>query len=305
MKKLKPLFIFILVISIGFGAFCFLYPVISNAINEQFNESKINEYNENTDTLTDAQIQSCFAEAQRYNRALSEDVSERSEAGVLSQYDDILNINDGIMGYLEIPAIDVKLPVYHGETDSVLSKGAGHLEHTSFPIGGESTHACISAHCGYPTQKFFDDLDELENGDEIYICVLNRTLKYTVTDTDVVEPDDSSKLQVIQGEDLLTLVTCTPYGINSHRLLVHAERAPYEKFTSDSGTAVSRTPRNHSDKSKNHFMLAGFAVFIFVIVRIWLWLRKRRRSRQRDGQPEDLQNNEPIECCLLDKTHLM
>ena len=115
MKKLKPLFNFILVISIGFGAFCFLYPVISNAINEQFNESKINEYNENTDTLTDAQIQSCFAEAQRYNRALAEDVSEKSDAGVLSQYDDILNINAGIMGYLEIPAIDVKLPVYHGD----------------------------------------------------------------------------------------------------------------------------------------------------------------------------------------------
>lgn len=285
MKKLKPLFIFILVISIGFGAFCFLYPVISNAINEQFNESKINEYNENTDTLTDAQIQSCFAEAQRYNKALAEDVSEKSDAGVLSQYDDILNINAGIMGYLEIPAIDVKLPVYHGETDSVLSKGAGHLEHTSFPIGGESTHACISAHCGYPTQKFFDDLDELENGDEIYICVLNRTLKYTVTDTDVVEPDDSSKLQVVQGEDLLTLVTCTPYGINSHRLLVHAERAEYkssdEPLSSNKSNILENLIPNKKSNAPIFFLLATAVVLFFLSA--LFFVRKKHKAKKNRG----------------------
>jgi len=161
MKKLKPLFVILTTALILFSAVCFLYPAISNAINEQYNESRIDDYNHNVDSI--------------------------------SQED-------------------------------------------------------ISAHCGYPTQKFFDDIDELENGDEIYIYVLDRTLKYSVIGTDVVEPDDSSRLEVVQRKDLLTLVTCTPYGVNSHRLLVHAERAPFEAATSDSATVsqVTRTvPKSH------------------------------------------------------------
>ena len=264
-----------------FSAVCFLYPAISNAINEQYNESRIDDYNNNVDSISQEDLDDYFSVAEKYNNALAADVStDDSKLSILSHYDEILDLDDGVMGYVEIPSISVRLPIYHGESEDVLTKGAAHLEHTSFPIGGESTHACISAHCGYPTQKFFDDIDELENGDEIYIYVLDRTLKYTVTDSDVVEPDDSSKLEVVQGKDMLTLVTCTPYGVNSHRLLVHAERAPFEAATSDSAATVSEITRTVPKSHQLQIIIAGLAVIAVVIVKIYFWRRKRRRFRQ-------------------------
>ena len=281
MKKLKPLFVILTAALILFSAVCFLYPAISNAINEQYNESRIDDYNNNVDSISQEDIDDYFSAAEKYNKALATDVStDDSKLSILSHYDEILDLDDGVMGYVEIPSINVRLPIYHGESEDVLTKGAAHLEHTSFPIGGESTHVCISAHCGYPTQKFFDDIDELENGDEIYIYVLDRTLKYTVTGTDVVEPDDSSKLEVVQGKDLLTLVTCTPYGVNSHRLLVHAERAPFEAATSDSAATVSQVTRTVPKSHQLQIIIAGLAVIAVVIVKIYFWRRKRRRFRQ-------------------------
>ena len=281
MKKLKHLFAILTTALILFSAVCFLYPAISNAINEQYNESRIDDYNNNVDSISQEDLDDYFSVAEKYNNALAADVStDDSKLSILSHYDEILDLDDGVMGYVEIPSINVRLPIYHGESEDVLTKGAAHLEHTSFPIGGESTHVCISAHCGYPTQKFFDDIDELENGDEIYIYVLDRTLKYTVTGTDVVEPDDSSKLEVVQGKDLLTLVTCTPYGVNSHRLLVHAERAPFEAATSDSAATVSQVTRTVPKSHQLQIIIAGLAVIAVVIVKIYFWRRKRRRFRQ-------------------------
>ena len=281
MKKLKPLFVILTAALILFSAVCFLYPAISNAINEQYNQSRIDDYNNNVDSISQEDLDDYFSVAEKYNNALAADVStDDSKLSILSHYDEILDLDDGVMGYVEIPSIDVRLPIYHGESEDVLTKGAAHLEHTSFPIGGESTHVCISAHCGYPTQKFFDDIDELENGEEIYIYVLDRTLKYTVTDSDVVEPDDSSKLEVVQGKDLLTLVTCTPYGVNSHRLLVHAERAPFEAATSDSAATVSQVTRTVPKSHQLQIIIAGLAVIAVVIVKIYFWRRKRRRFRQ-------------------------
>ncbi len=281
MKKLKPLFVILTAALILFSAVCFLYPAISNAINEQYNESRIDDYNNNVDSISQEDLDDYFSVAEKYNNALAADVStDDSKLSILFHYDEILDLDDGVMGYVEIPSINVRLPIYHGESEDVLTKGAAHLEHTSFPIGGESTHVCISAHCGYPTQKFFDDIDELENGDEIYIYVLDRTLKYTVTGTDVVEPDDSSKLEVVQGKDLLTLVTCTPYGVNSHRLLVHAERAPFEAATSDSAATVSQVTRTVPKSHQLQIIIAGLAVIAVVIVKIYFWRRKRRRFRQ-------------------------
>ena len=281
MKKLKPLFVILTAALILFSAVCFLYPAISNAINEQYNESRIDDYNNNVDSISQEDLDDYFSVAEKYNNALAADVStDDSKLSILSHYDEILDLDDGVMGYVEIPSINVRLPIYHGESEDVLTKGAAHLEHTSFPIGGESTHVCISAHCGYPTQKFFDDIDELKNGDEIYIYVLDRMLKYTVVGTDVVEPDDSSKLEVVQGKDLLTLVTCTPYGVNSHRLLVHAERAPFEAATSDSAATVSQVTRTVPKSHQLQIIIAGLAVIAVVIVKVYFWRRKRRRFRQ-------------------------
>ncbi len=207
------------------GAICFLYPSLSNLINNIFNDSKINGYNTNTDTMTSAELNDIYKKAQEYNKAVSMDYFiDESYEEILSQYNDIMNFGDGLIGYIEIPKISVRLPVYHGESEEVLKKGAAHLEQTSFPIGGVNTHACISAHSGYPTQKFFDDLDELKTGDMIYIHILAQTLTYKVYKTDIVKPSDTSQLNIVNDKDILTLITCTPYGINSHRLLVHAER---------------------------------------------------------------------------------
>lgn len=281
MKKLKPLFIILTAVLILFSAVCFLYPAISNAINEQCNKSRIDDYNNNVDSISQEDIDDCFSAAEKYNKALATDVStDDSKLSILSHYDEILDLDNGVMGYVEIPSINVRLPVYHGESEDILEKGTAHLEHTSFPIGGENTHACISAHSGYPTQKFFDDIDELENGDEIYIYVLNRTMKYTVTDKDVVEPDDSSKLEVVQGKDLLTLVTCTPYGINSHRLLIHAERDSFAVATHDSAATISQLTESNYYSSQLQIVIAGFVVIAVVIVKIYYWRRKRKRIRQ-------------------------
>ena len=281
MKKLKPLFIILTAVLILFSAVCFLYPAISNAINEQCNKSRIDDYNNNVDSISQEDLDDYFSVAEKYNEALATDViTDNQMVSILSHYDEILDFDSGVLGYVEIPSIHVRLPIYHGESDDVLSKGAAHLEHTSFPIGGENTHACISAHSGYPTQKFFDDIDELENGDEIYIYVLNRTMKYTVTDKDVVEPDDSSKLEVVQGKDLLTLVTCTPYGINSHRLLIHAERVPFAVATHDFAATISQLTESNYYSSQLQIVIAGFVVIAVVIVKIYYWRRKRKRIRQ-------------------------
>ncbi|MBR1482586.1 MAG: class C sortase, partial [Ruminococcus sp.] len=201
-------------------------------------------------------------------------------------YFDILNIDNGIMGYIEIPAIKVDLPIYHGESEEILTKGAAHLERTSFPIGGNSTHACISAHSGFPTQKFFDDIDELETGDTVTIKVLDRTLSYTVYDSEVVEPDDASKLQVISGEDILTLVTCYPYGINSHRLLVHARRTAADEGTAAPDTTAKPSVITESKTSGTEGLLLGSVVAatgLLAILGIVLLKRKKKARSEKFG----------------------
>ena len=142
---------------------------------------------------------------------------------------DCLNINgDEIMGIVEIPKIDVELPIYHTTDEEVLEKAAGHLEGSSLPIGGESTHAVISAHRGLPSATLFTDLDQLEEGDHFLLHILDDTLCYEVDQINVVDPDETELLSVVEGEDLVTLLTCTPYGVNTQRLLVRGHRVPYE-----------------------------------------------------------------------------
>lgn len=147
------------------------------------------------------------------------------------EYESILNLReDGTIGTIQIPAIDVNLPIYHGTTEESLQKGAGHIQGTSFPIGGESTHSSISAHCGLPDKTMFTHLSQLVEGDRFFVNVLDETLEYEVYQIDTVLPADTSKLAIQPGEDICTLVTCTPYGVNSHRLLVHGKRiVPFQE----------------------------------------------------------------------------
>lgn len=227
MKKLKIIFITgisLLVISAAF----LLYPTVANLVNSFFNSTTISNYSQSVNTLSEQAVKDEFRAASEYNKEISErvSVSYATKASV-SGYDEILNF-DGIIGYIKIPEIDVNLPIYHGSDESVLTKGAAHLPNTSFPIGGVGNHTVLSAHTGYPTQVFFDNLPELKSGDLIYINVLDRQLTYSVVELNIVEPDDISLLQIDDDRDLISLVTCYPYGINSHRLIVTAERIVVE-----------------------------------------------------------------------------
>ena len=172
-----------------FGICCFLYPTVSNQINESCNESTINEYNHNVNTSSKSAIQAAFERAEQYNEVIaadyfSEEISEYET--VLNDYYNILDVDNGIMGTIEIPSINVRLPIYHGESEDVLKKGAAHLEQTSFPIGGRNTRSCISAHSGFPSQIFFDDIDELVAGDDIIVTVYNKKLTYRVCGKEVI-----------------------------------------------------------------------------------------------------------------------
>ena len=185
------------------------------------------------------------------------------------EYDSLLNVSDtGIMCYIDIPAIDCSLPIYHGTDDAVLQNAVGHLEGSSLPVGGEGTHCVISGHRGLPSARLFTDLDKLKEGDVFLLQVLERTLTYEVDQIVVVEPEDMSQLEIVEGEDLCTLVTCTPYGINTHRLLVRGHRIPNrEEDRKEKG----------SDFSTKIPPAAAAAVLALSVLAAGLLVRRRRR----------------------------
>lgn len=237
--KTKIFFISLCVLAtVGIGFL--IYPNIADYINSKSNEKVIKNYSESTQTMSDDEIDNELAKAQNFNELLAKSALNDEEKdeynAAMSEYESILNYDD-IMCTIEIPKINVDLPVYHDSTDreEKLKKGCVHLANTSLPIGGASTHAVISAHSGYPEQVFFDELDKLEIGDTFKINVLNKTLTYKVCEINIVDPDDSSKLEIENGKDYVTLVTCYPYSINTHRLCVRGERV--EDTITDTATA--------------------------------------------------------------------
>ena len=226
-KENIPFIFFTLLFLIGFGIM--LYPVLSNALSQISYNETISSYEQSVSDENSSLYQSMIQEAVHYNEKLTTssivDVFSDPEITNSEEYMDILNLNrDGVMGYISIPKIDIKIPIYHGTSSEVLSKGVGHLEGSSFPVGGESTHAILSAHRGLPSARLFTDLDQLEVGDKFYIYILDQVYTYQVDQVLVIEPSETETLQIQDGKDLVTLVTCTPYGVNTHRLLVRGER---------------------------------------------------------------------------------
>lgn len=204
-----------------------LYPTVSNIINERNMSSVINRYEDNVNQMAEEERRAALEAAHAYNKELPDLYNHMSGAEIAKnpEYYKTLNLSGtGIMGSLQINKIRVNLPIYHGTSDEVLQVAVGHLPETSLPVGGKSTHAVLSAHTGLPSAKLFTDLDQLEIGDLFSITVLDEVLIYTVDQILIVEPEDSRDLRIFEGEDYVTLVTCTPYGINSHRLLVRGER---------------------------------------------------------------------------------
>lgn len=208
------------------GLSLLLYPSISNYVHELNGSKIIGGYSEEVSKLSEEDRRRIWQEAEEYNKALLKRQNGYAlDAAMKKQYNQLLNINNnGVMGYIEIPSIEVSLPVFHGTDDKVLQIAAGHLEWTSLPVGGESTHCVLSGHRGLPSAKLFTNLDKLAEGDIFLLCVLNEVLTYEVDQILIVEPSNSKDLQIVKGQDYCTLVTCTPYGVNSHRLLVRGHR---------------------------------------------------------------------------------
>ena len=215
-----------LILALLAGVSLLLYPTVSDYWNARHASRAVADYAQNVQALDRDTYDELLAAAEAYNRSLltRENAFFLSEAQQ-TQYDSLLDISGtGIMGYIEIPSINVSLPIYHGTSDSVLQIAVGHLDWTSLPVGGESTHCVLSGHRGLPSAKLFTNLDQIVEGDTFIIRVLDEVLTYEVDRILIVEPEDVTALQIESGKDLCTLVTCTPYGVNSHRLLVRGHR---------------------------------------------------------------------------------
>ena len=223
MKKNRSTIILILIFLVGLSVM--LYPTVSDYINQKNQSRAVASYSEEVENLSDVDYQAYFDAANDYNRRLAETPDAFYRPEEVSGYTDTLDVSGtGIMGYITISKIGVELPVYHGTSDGVLQVAAGHLEGSSLPVGGAGTHAVISAHRGLPSAKLFTNLDELEVGDTFTITVLDRVLTYEVDQISIVLPTETDLLQPVEGKDYVTLMTCTPYGINTHRLLVRGKR---------------------------------------------------------------------------------
>lgn len=231
-KILSGLFVLIFLALIG----VIDYPFVSRIINEIDQTNVTRDYEHVIDELSEEEKQRYLAEAVSYNKKLVENAAvslslpfEDTESED-EEYHSLLNMHqDGVMASVEIPKIEARLPVYHGTAEAVLQKGAGHLEGSSLPVGGESSHTILSAHRGLPTKRLFTDLDQIEEEDIFLIRIFDRVMAYQVHEVVVVTPDEVAPLKIIAGEDLATLITCTPYGINTHRIYVHGHRVPYEE----------------------------------------------------------------------------
>ena len=277
---LAPLLVF------AAGAGIFLYPAVSNFLAERAQTNVIRSYQAAVDESNRQKLEEEWQKAEEYNENLAGDpVHDPFVMGsgyvLPDNYEDVLNLNgDGVMGYLEIPRIDVELPIYHGTSEEVLEKGAGHLEATALPIGGKNRHPVISAHRGLPSAELFTRLDEMEIGDWFYLSVLDETLAYEVDKITVIEPEELEFLTPEENRDLLTLLTCTPYGVNTHRLLVRGTRVPYEETEF---TKTGKEPEKSDSWRAQYLRAVLTGAALLAVLGLIIIGRRRRRGRHRDS----------------------
>ena len=244
MSKIINLLLVIVALS---AAGLLLYPTVSDQYNQYLNARTIYRYNRTVEDLPEADHQELIRAARAYNETLQDveihDAFTGAQAREDAVYEGLLDPNgDGIMGVVEIPKIGVRLPIYHGTGSYGLERGVGHMEGTSLPVGGEGTHCGLSGHRGLPSARLFTDLDQMERGDLFFINVLGELLAYQVDQVNVVLPHELEYMAAVEGEDLVTLVTCTPYGVNTHRLLVRGRRTALEDVTDLLGAGVTAMP---------------------------------------------------------------
>ena len=272
------------IVGLMIGAGILFYPIISSRWNKYRDAMLISDYTRTVNNYSEDQYKDVFVAAKAYNdqhlsNYIMDAFDESTEDYILTHpYDTLLNpMGDYVMGYIEIPKIDLRLPIYHGVGTEALEKGAGHIEGTSLPIGGPGTHAVLSGHRGLPGRKLFTDLDLINEGDQFYLQILNETLAYEVDQILTVLPHESEALDIVPGEDLVTLVTCTPYGVNSHRLLIRGHRIPFKE------EAKEEQKRDVVEKVKNAGMeeklvMIGLAVFFTLCILFWILSEIKRRN---------------------------
>lgn len=274
-KKKLPTILLVLVFLTGVALL--LYPTFADWWNSFHQSRAVASYMDSVSALDTEQYEEILAEADAYNQKLAETgilwtLDEEQE----KEYNNQLNVNDsGIMGYIDIPKINITLPIYHGIDEAVLQVAIGHIAGSSLPVGGENTHCIVSGHRGLPSARLFTDLDKLVDGDTFTMTVLNRTVTYQVDQIRIVEPTDLSDLLIEEGKDYCTLVTCTPYGINTHRLLVRGHRV---------ANAQGDAPVIADAMQIETIYIAPFlAVPILILLVIGMFIltgRQQRRNRQ-------------------------
>lgn len=287
MKKILNV-VFALMFVAGF--LLLTYPTISDQWNTYRQSRLISSYEETVSTMEPEDFSEEWEKARAFNDTLAEnniygDVFAGEDEDLEdTEYWSVLNAaGDGVMGYISIPKINVKLSIYHGTSDDILQTGVGHLDGTKLPIGGESTHCVLAAHRGLPSARLFTDIDQLEKGDRFYIHVLDEVLAYEVDQIyDMVDKDDmetlESAMSIVDGEDHVTLFTCTPYGVNTHRLLVRGVRVPYEGEEDVAATPTETMVRAVQDYYMLYLVL-GLSVTLLVILILRCLIRPKRRKR--------------------------
>ena len=282
-KRIFVLLLLFLLFLLGLGLVA--YPMISSHYTERHQSQVYTQYQEVVEKAGGEELDTARAEAEAYNELLASGATA-AELEALD-YDSLLNLaGNGIMGYIEIPAIDVLLPIYHGVGEDSLERGAGHMPSTSLPIGGRGTHTVISAHSGMATARMFTDLEQLEAGDVFYLHVLDEALAYEVDQILVVKPYQIDALKIDREQDYVTLVTCTPYGVNSHRLLVRGHRIePETEECASNEIAFPRTePKQSTWMAKYWEGIRDGLILFLLVIPAWLaimLLVKKRRGRKR------------------------
>ena len=285
MKKHLPTIIVAVIFLCGLSLF--LYPTVSNLYNQHLNNKLIGEYKEAFSSTTPEEFNKAMKDAVAYNENRGNE-EKLKELGLT--YENVLNAADnGIIGYIEIPKISVSLIIYHTIEENVLQKGIGHVPETHLPVGGKNTHCVLAGHTGLPSAKLLTNIDHLKIGDRFYIHVLNEVLEYKIDDVSVVEPDEVSRLNVISGKDCVTLVTCTPYGVNSHRLLVRGVRVDGSDLSAKEDGVVNEL-LNVDMKYLITFSLIGLFI-IFIAVKKSRDIRKKKTATTNEGGEKTDENN--------------
>ena len=271
------------------GIAAVLYPLVSNRLYEKDQSQVLAEYDASVEAQNPQTLEAAMQAAQDYNRSLLTSQAvltdpfdpEQTLDPTVEPYASLLNLEgDGMMGYLEIPAISVYLPIYHGTTAAVLEKGVGHLQNTSLPVGGETTHAALTGHTGLSGKRLFTDLSQLQQDDAFYLHILDQTLAYQVRQIEIVKPDQTQLLAVEPGQDLVTLITCHPYGVNTHRLLVQGVRISNPQALEQERLREAQSPQRKSVWAQEYqkALLICLMIYLPVLIVILLILRRKKRA---------------------------